>query len=264
MNSADMSGSNNSNLHFHPMLAVLSALGSNANTPGAANLSNAHQTSAAALANQSAMAVPNSRNLSGSIFIVPSLSIPYQTVPMQYLFNFGGGNVLNGDSSNMSYSLPLSQMTQLQNDLGGNIGSGLDVGSSLDLKLEDRMDPGLMSSSPDIMKKAQQNKRTGDSMSSLILKRERTENRRENTQSIPNLPHLKGKCHVDGCNSDLSGLSSYYQRYRTCMNHLKAPYIVKDGCAQRFCQQCGRFHDVREFDGNKRSCRARLQSHNVR
>ena len=33
---------------------------------------------------------------------------------------------------------------------------------------------------------------------------------------------------------------------------------------QRFCQQCGRFHHLVEFDGEKRSCRARLQRHNAR
>jgi hypothetical protein len=33
--------------------------------------------------------------------------------------------------------------------------------------------------------------------------------------------------------------------------------IVRDGKPQRFCQQCGRFHLLTDFDGNKRSCRAR-------
>ena len=37
-----------------------------------------------------------------------------------------------------------------------------------------------------------------------------------------------------------------------------------DGRRQRFCQQCGRFHDLAAFDGDKRSCRARLQRHNAR
>ena len=40
--------------------------------------------------------------------------------------------------------------------------------------------------------------------------------------------------------------------------------IVCDGRRQRFCQQCGRFHDLAAFDGDKRSCRARLQRHNAR
>jgi hypothetical protein len=49
--------------------------------------------------------------------------------------------------------------------------------------------------------------------------------------------HAKGRCHVEGCGVDLSQGSPYYQRYRTCEVHLKAPFIIKDGTQQRFCQQ---------------------------
>lgn len=35
------------------------------------------------------------------------------------------------------------------------------------------------------------------------------------------------------------------------------------GQLQRFCQQCGRFHDLDMFDGSKRSCRQRLAQHNT-
>ncbi|GLC67240.1 Squamosa promoter-binding-like protein [Pleodorina starrii] len=97
-------------------------------------------------------------------------------------------------------------------------------------------------------------KRPADGSAGAPYKRERSEEGRAR----------EGKCHVEGCNADLTGLSSYYQRYRTCEQHLKAPSIMKDGLQQRFCQQCGRFHELTEFDGNKRSCRSRLQSHNVR
>lgn len=44
----------------------------------------------------------------------------------------------------------------------------------------------------------------------------------------------------------------------------QAPSIHREGRSQRFCQQCGRFHDVGDFDAAKRSCRARLQRHNAR
>ncbi|EFN55889.1 hypothetical protein CHLNCDRAFT_17960, partial [Chlorella variabilis] len=54
------------------------------------------------------------------------------------------------------------------------------------------------------------------------------------------------------------------QRYRVCKPHLQSPAMVVDGVVQRFCQQCGRFHLLREFDGDKRNCRARLQQHNSR
>ena len=46
--------------------------------------------------------------------------------------------------------------------------------------------------------------------------------------------------------------------------HLKMLSLVVDGYQCRFCQQCGRFHELHEFDNNKRSCRARLQQHNAR
>lgn len=44
----------------------------------------------------------------------------------------------------------------------------------------------------------------------------------------------------------------YYQRYRICEEHLKLSSLLKDGVQQRFCQQCGRFHLLAEFDGDKR------------
>lgn len=37
-----------------------------------------------------------------------------------------------------------------------------------------------------------------------------------------------------------------------------------DDVKHRFCQQCGRFHNLADFDGDKRSCRARLVKHNAR
>lgn len=37
-----------------------------------------------------------------------------------------------------------------------------------------------------------------------------------------------------------------------------------DGQYIRFCQQCGRFQLLSEFDGEKRSCRSKLAKHNLR
>ena len=56
---------------------------------------------------------------------------------------------------------------------------------------------------------------------------------------------------------DLSNLKEYHQRFRICDFHLKAETVMREGISQRFCQQCGRFHLLSEFDGIKRSCRAR-------
>ena len=40
--------------------------------------------------------------------------------------------------------------------------------------------------------------------------------------------------------------------------------MVIQGRRQRFCQQCGRFHDVTEFEGTRKSCRRKLERHNQR
>lgn len=40
--------------------------------------------------------------------------------------------------------------------------------------------------------------------------------------------------------------------------------VLKDGRLQRFCQQCGRFHDLTAFDGSRKSCRDQLSKHNAR
>eukprot|EP00891_Asterochloris_glomerata_P001980 jgi/Astpho2/1980/Aster-00489 len=71
-------------------------------------------------------------------------------------------------------------------------------------------------------------------------------------------------CQVEGCGVNLTGLKEYHQRYKICEHHLKVPELVRHDVRQRFCQQCGRFHHLVEFDGEKRSCRARLQRHNAR
>ena len=64
---------------------------------------------------------------------------------------------------------------------------------------------------------------------------------------------------VDGCNKDLVSEKEYYQRYRICEEHLKLSSLLKDGVQQRFCQQCGRFHLLADFDGDKRWALAGLR-----
>ena len=59
-------------------------------------------------------------------------------------------------------------------------------------------------------------------------------------------------------------MKEYHARYKICEQHLRASLVINRGREQRFCQQCGKFHNIEEFDGDKRSCRARLEKHNVR
>ncbi|XP_016485336.1 squamosa promoter-binding-like protein 3 [Nicotiana tabacum] len=71
-------------------------------------------------------------------------------------------------------------------------------------------------------------------------------------------------CQVEGCNLDLTTVKEYHRRHRICESHSKSPMVFVAGMERRFCQQCSRFHELSEFDDNKRSCRRRLSDHNAR
>ncbi|XP_052206564.1 squamosa promoter-binding protein 1-like [Diospyros lotus] len=71
-------------------------------------------------------------------------------------------------------------------------------------------------------------------------------------------------CQAEKCTADLSDAKQYHRRHRVCELHAKAPVVMIAGIRQRFCQQCSRFHEISEFDENKRSCRRRLAGHNER
>ncbi|PRW21027.1 ligase [Chlorella sorokiniana] len=66
------------------------------------------------------------------------------------------------------------------------------------------------------------------------------------------------------CHEGVSGLKDYYARYKICPAHCVMPGIVKDGRVLRFCQQCGRFQPIEDFDESKRTCRRKLERHNSR
>jgi hypothetical protein len=69
---------------------------------------------------------------------------------------------------------------------------------------------------------------------------------------------------VVGCGIELISAKTYYKRYRICVEHCNAPSLVVEGRRQRFCQQCGRFHELTEFETNRKSCRYKLKRHNER
>lgn len=54
------------------------------------------------------------------------------------------------------------------------------------------------------------------------------------------------------------------QRYKICPYHLELPCLVVEGQTIRFCQQCGRFQLLTDFEGDRRSCRRKLDKHNER
>lgn len=53
----------------------------------------------------------------------------------------------------------------------------------------------------------------------------------------------------------------FHQRYHICPTHLMAEEVLRKGTLQRFCQQCGRFHDLDLFAPGMRSCRQQLARH---
>lgn len=72
------------------------------------------------------------------------------------------------------------------------------------------------------------------------------------------------RCQVPGCEVDISELKGYHRRHRVCLRCANAATVVLDGDVKRYCQQCGKFHVLSDFDEGKRSCRRKLERHNTR
>ncbi|XP_026656221.1 squamosa promoter-binding-like protein 9 isoform X2 [Phoenix dactylifera] len=72
------------------------------------------------------------------------------------------------------------------------------------------------------------------------------------------------RCQVPGCEADIGELKGYHQRHRVCLRCAYAPSVFLDGETKRYCQQCGKFHILTDFDEGKRSCRRKLERHNKR
>ncbi|KAJ9154425.1 hypothetical protein P3X46_027759 [Hevea brasiliensis] len=72
------------------------------------------------------------------------------------------------------------------------------------------------------------------------------------------------RCQVPGCEADISELKGYHKRHRVCLRCANASTVVLDGENKRYCQQCGKFHLLSDFDEGKRSCRRKLERHNNR
>ncbi|XP_028759863.1 squamosa promoter-binding-like protein 7 isoform X2 [Neltuma alba] len=72
------------------------------------------------------------------------------------------------------------------------------------------------------------------------------------------------RCQVPGCEADISELKGYHRRHRVCLRCANASTVMLDGEAKRYCQQCGKFHILSDFDEGKRSCRRKLERHNNR
>nr|AQQ11846.1 squamosa-promoter binding protein-like protein [Bambusa oldhamii] len=72
------------------------------------------------------------------------------------------------------------------------------------------------------------------------------------------------RCQVPGCEADIRELKGYHRRHRVCLRCAHASAVMLDGVQKRYCQQCGKFHVLLDFDEDKRSCRRKLERHNKR
>ncbi|OIT28689.1 PREDICTED: squamosa promoter-binding-like protein 7 [Nicotiana attenuata] len=72
------------------------------------------------------------------------------------------------------------------------------------------------------------------------------------------------RCQVPDCEADISELKGYHKRHRVCLRCANATAVFLDGQSKRYCQQCGKFHILSDFDEGKRSCRRKLERHNNR
>ncbi|CAL0309044.1 unnamed protein product [Lupinus luteus] len=72
------------------------------------------------------------------------------------------------------------------------------------------------------------------------------------------------RCQVPTCEADISELKGYHRRHRVCLRCANAATVLLRGEANRYCQQCGKFHILLDFDEGKRSCRRKLERHNKR
>lgn len=72
------------------------------------------------------------------------------------------------------------------------------------------------------------------------------------------------RCQVLGCEADIRELKGYHRRHRVCLRCASASSVVISGEDRRYCQQCGKFHVLQDFDEGKRSCRRKLERHNRR
>ncbi|GJN14225.1 hypothetical protein PR202_gb01020 [Eleusine coracana subsp. coracana] len=72
------------------------------------------------------------------------------------------------------------------------------------------------------------------------------------------------RCQVPGCEADIRELKGYHRRHRVCLRCAHSASVMLDGVQKRYCQQCGKFHILLDFDEDKRSCRRKLERHNKR
>lgn len=98
----------------------------------------------------------------------------------------------------------------------------------------------------------------------LLAEEEETAPGKKRSRTITARTVASSRCQVPGCEVDISELKGYHKRHRVCLRCANATTVVLDGHDKRYCQQCGKFHVLSDFDEGKRSCRRKLERHNNR
>ncbi|KAJ6719756.1 SQUAMOSA PROMOTER-BINDING-LIKE PROTEIN 4 [Salix purpurea] len=100
-------------------------------------------------------------------------------------------------------------------------------------------------------------------MDELLLEEEAAQPEKKRAR-VARAGSIIARCQVPSCEADISELKGYHRRHRVCLGCANATAVVLDGETKRYCQQCGKFHVLSDFDEGKRSCRRKLERHNNR
>ncbi|KAE8677627.1 SC35-like splicing factor 28 isoform 1 [Hibiscus syriacus] len=55
------------------------------------------------------------------------------------------------------------------------------------------------------------------------------------------------RCQVPGCGADITELKGYHKRHRVCLQCANSRTVLIDGETKRYCQQCGKFHLLKDL-----------------
>ncbi|PON80255.1 SBP-box transcription factor [Parasponia andersonii] len=98
----------------------------------------------------------------------------------------------------------------------------------------------------------------------MELEEEAAGHDKKRTRTTTRSPAGVARCQVPTCGANIKELKGYHRRHRVCLKCANAATVVINGESKRYCQQCGKFHMLSDFDEGKRSCRRKLERHNRR
>eukprot|EP01025_Chloroclados_australasicus_P007429 TRINITY_DN12393_c1_g1_i6.p1 TRINITY_DN12393_c1_g1~~TRINITY_DN12393_c1_g1_i6.p1 ORF type:complete len:276 (+),score=1.30 TRINITY_DN12393_c1_g1_i6:304-1131(+) len=76
------------------------------------------------------------------------------------------------------------------------------------------------------------------------------------------MPRQKKLQFCQVCGICVAHLPHYFNRFKVCKECQQKPEVLINNHFQRFCNKCGQFETLSKFDGQKRTCRVKLEQHN--